>query len=126
MWLPDSPCCLAYFKFNLRSFGFCKIWIYEIFLLVKIGFNAISPLICFFSLNSSFFFSVFFFIRVHADNNTFPFDIPGYINNSDLKTIIKEQHLILKNNILGSKKVDADNYYVQAGDLRSINLKNQI
>jgi hypothetical protein len=68
-------------------------------------------------------YDFFFFIRVHADNNTFPFDIPGYINNSDLKTIIKEQHLILKNNILGSKKVDADNYYVQAGDLRSINLK---
>ena len=68
-------------------------------------------------------YDFFFFIRVHASDNTFPFDIPGYITNRDLKTIISEKQFVLKGDFLGSKRLDADNYYVQADDLRRINLK---
>ena len=49
------------------------------------------------------------------------YDIPGYITNADLKSVIKNGLLIPKGALLNSVvKMDAENYYVQAGDLRSI------
>ena len=49
------------------------------------------------------------------------YDIPGYITNADLKSVIKNGLLIPKGALLnGVVKMDAENYYVQAGDLRSI------
>ena len=49
------------------------------------------------------------------------YDIPGYITNADLKSVIKNGLLIPKGALLnGAVKMDAENFYVQAGDLRSI------
>jgi hypothetical protein len=49
------------------------------------------------------------------------YDIPGYITNADLKNVIKNDLLIPKGALLNNAvKMDAENYYVQAGDLRPI------
>ncbi len=47
------------------------------------------------------------------------YDIPGFISNEDLIQIIRQKHIIKKDFYLGKKTlIDADNYYVQSGDLR--------
>jgi len=47
------------------------------------------------------------------------YDIPGYITNADLISVIKNNLLIPKGALLNNAvKMDAENYYVQAGDLR--------
>ena len=49
------------------------------------------------------------------------FDIPGWIGINDLKSIIKSGEYLKQGQLLnGRTKMDADNYYVQAGDLRKI------
>lgn len=49
------------------------------------------------------------------------YDVPGYITRDDLKEIISEGHIIRKGAILnGRTRIDANNYYVQTGDLRKI------
>lgn len=51
------------------------------------------------------------------------FDIPGYISNKDFVYIINKEFRIPKGSLLNkSTKIDASNYYVQAGDLRNINV----
>jgi hypothetical protein len=41
----------------------------------------------------------------------------------DLCYVIKNEHIIKQGSILnGSTKIDADNYYVQTGDMRNIEL----
>lgn len=46
----------------------------------------------------------------------------GYITRDDLRYIIENQYIIPKNAMLnGRVRMDADNYYVQAGDMRDIN-----
>jgi hypothetical protein len=47
------------------------------------------------------------------------YDIPGYITNEDLKSVINNRLLIPKSALLNNAvKMDAENYYIQAGDLR--------
>ncbi len=59
-------------------------------------------------------------------------DIPGYITKSDLEeVIIKYRHIIYQNNYLNkcsdNNKMDVNNYYVLAKDLRNIStLFNQL
>lgn len=50
----------------------------------------------------------------------------GYITRDDLRYIIENEYIIPQNAMLnGRVRMDADNYYVQAGDMRDINsLKN--
>lgn len=49
------------------------------------------------------------------------YDYVGYITNSDLKQIISEKHIIPQGALLnGNKSMDAENYYVQAGDMRKL------
>ena len=49
------------------------------------------------------------------------YDMPGYITNADLKSVIENNLLIPKGALLNNVvKMDAENYYVQAGDLRPI------
>lgn len=49
------------------------------------------------------------------------YDYVGYINNGDLKQIIKGKHIIPQGALLnGSTPMDAENYYVQAGDMRKL------
>lgn len=50
------------------------------------------------------------------------YDIPGYITHEELKEVIREKQIIFKGQLLnGGTKMDADNYYVQAGDMHPIN-----
>lgn len=49
-------------------------------------------------------------------------EITGYITNEDLKYLINNNYILLKNSILNNNtKMDAENYYVQSGNLREIN-----
>ncbi|MEI6898119.1 MAG: hypothetical protein V5786_11695 [Psychromonas sp.] len=49
------------------------------------------------------------------------FDIPGYLTHKDLVEVITCQQLLPQGAILNKKtKVDADNYYIQSGDLSSL------
>ena len=56
------------------------------------------------------------------NNNDWLFNIPGYVTQEDIISIIKSNNIILKDQYLNSFKtqMDADNYYIQAGDLRNI------
>lgn len=49
------------------------------------------------------------------------YEISGYITNEDFKSIIKNEMIIRQNYYINSfkTKIDANNYYVQLGDLRS-------
>ena len=49
------------------------------------------------------------------------FDVPGWIGINDLRSIIKSGEYLEKGHMLNGRiKMDADNYYVQAGDLRNL------
>lgn len=49
------------------------------------------------------------------------YDIPGFITSEELQYIIKNKYIIPKNGLLnGNTKMDAENYYVQAGDMHSL------
>lgn len=50
------------------------------------------------------------------------YDLPGFISHSDLvEDIIPRKHILPQNSLLnGLVKMDASNYYVQVGDMRSI------
>lgn len=51
----------------------------------------------------------------------------GYITRDDLRYIIENEYIIPKNAMLnGNKRMDADNYYVQAGDMRDIRLLEEL
>jgi hypothetical protein len=61
------------------------------------------------------------------ENQNWEFDIPGYINTSDLIEIIKSKHILPQNSILNLyTKVDTDNLYCQSGDMRDINSLPQL
>lgn len=49
------------------------------------------------------------------------YDVPGYITRQDLQQIISKHLLIPRGAMLNGKtRLDAENYYIQAGDLRPI------
>lgn len=49
------------------------------------------------------------------------YDIPGYVMGDDLIRVIELNHLIPKGAVLNNAvTMDADNYYVQAGDMRKL------
>jgi len=63
------------------------------------------------------------------EKNKWQFDIPGYAINEDIIEVIKFKNIIPKGYYLNRKsdlnKMDADNYYIQSGDLRNIStIKN--
>lgn len=50
------------------------------------------------------------------------YDVVGFITKDDLCYIIKNDYILPKGSFLnGKQKMDADNYYVQSGDMRNIN-----
>lgn len=60
-------------------------------------------------------------VRDWVMGKTWYFDIPGCIDHSDLVQIISDGYVIRKDNYLNRyTRIDADNYYVQAGDLRPL------
>lgn len=51
------------------------------------------------------------------------YDIPGWISHRDLVNIINDDFIIKKDDMLnGITKMDAENYYVQSGDMKDIKL----
>lgn len=49
------------------------------------------------------------------------YDYVGYITNADLKQIINDRHIVPQEASLNGKTpMDAENYYVQAGDMRKL------
>ncbi len=56
------------------------------------------------------------------NNQDFSFDIPGVLSITTLKEIIKRKYIIKKGDKLNHTTMDADNYYIQCGDLKDINL----
>ena len=49
------------------------------------------------------------------------YDYAGYITKDDLKQIIRARYILPKGVLLnGSTRIDADNYYIQAGDMRDV------
>ncbi len=62
------------------------------------------------------------FVLLRINTRTNQYDIPGFVNRSDLLQIIEKQHIIKKGQLLNGKiPMDANNYYVQSGDMRNIN-----
>jgi hypothetical protein len=54
-------------------------------------------------------------------NQIWRFDIPGYLTHKDLVNIITDKQCLPQGAQLNNKiTMDADNYYVQSGDLRSL------
>jgi len=52
---------------------------------------------------------------------TWSYDYAGYIALDDFQCIIRENFVIQKGTLLnGATRIDADNYYVQAGDMRDV------
>lgn len=49
------------------------------------------------------------------------YDIPGWISHNDFKNIINDDYIIKQGDMLnGRTKMDAENYYVQSGDMKKI------
>ena len=62
------------------------------------------------------------FVLLRIDSVTNKYDIPGFVTRSNLLQIIQNEHIIKKGQLLNGRiSMDANNYYVQAGDMRSIN-----
>ena len=60
-------------------------------------------------------------LSTHLMSLEWEYDIPGFIKNADLANIIQLKFLIPKGALLnGAVRMDAENYYIQAGDLRPI------
>lgn len=54
-------------------------------------------------------------------SNRWEFDIPGYVTRDELIYIINNNYVIPRGSMLnGSTRMDASNYYVQSGDMHSI------
>lgn len=57
------------------------------------------------------------------NNEKWSYDIPGFITNKEfVQEVIKGQQIIPQNSLLNNKTpMDAENYYIQSGDLQDIN-----
>lgn len=55
-----------------------------------------------------------------VSNDQLKFDIPGILYRNDIKKVISSNQIIFKNDKLNSTTMDADNYYVQSGNMRPI------
>jgi hypothetical protein len=60
-------------------------------------------------------------LNLIINENNFCFDIPGFISNEELKSIINNKQILPQNALLNGKvRMDAENYYCQSGDLQNI------
>lgn len=60
-------------------------------------------------------------IRTKESNDKWEYDMPGFITHQDFKNVIKQKLILPKSSFLNGKiRMDAENYYIQAGDLRKI------
>ena len=57
----------------------------------------------------------------HIKNIKWSYDVPGYMTHKTMKWIIKNQRILPKNSLLNGKiRMDAENYYIETGDLKDI------
>lgn len=56
------------------------------------------------------------------DKTDFYYDLPGVMSKKTLEEIIRRQYIIKKGDQLNHTTMDADNYYIQSGDLNNIEL----
>lgn len=60
-------------------------------------------------------------------NQLWSYDYAGYITKADLINIIQNKHILPKGSLLSGKTLmDAENYYIQAGDLRPMESLNSL
>jgi len=60
-------------------------------------------------------------IRSIIFKEVFEYDIPGFLTNTDIQTLIQNRFIIPQNAMLNGKtRMDAENYYCQSGNLREI------
>ena len=66
-------------------------------------------------------YDFFILIRINSDNLTY--DIPGFIERKEFREIIINRQIVKKSSLLNGKMpLDAENYYIQSGDLTEIEL----
>ncbi|WP_411894099.1 hypothetical protein [Winogradskyella sp. A2] len=62
-------------------------------------------------------------LKHEIDQQDWAYDIPGCCSLKTLKHIITNDYVLLQNSMLNGKtKMDAENYYIQTGSLKSIDL----
>ncbi len=55
-------------------------------------------------------------------NETWKYDIAGFISNEQLIAVIKNKNILPQNSLLNGRiPIDAENYYMQSGDMLNIN-----
>lgn len=60
-------------------------------------------------------------IKTIIDSQSWSFDIPGWISHADFVSAIHDGLIIPQNAMLnGSVRMDAENYYIQSGDMNNI------
>ena len=60
-------------------------------------------------------------LKEFVRNINWEYDIPGFITSDELQFVINNNYIIPKNALLNGKMpMDAENYYVQAGDMHSL------
>jgi hypothetical protein len=61
-------------------------------------------------------------LQTVIESETWQYDIPGFFHHQELLSVISNRHIIPQNAMLnGTTRMDAKNYYVQAGDLHPAN-----
>ena len=54
-------------------------------------------------------------------NQKWTYDIPGFVSHKDIREVITNKHIIKQGEMLNGKtRMDAENYYIQTGDMRKI------
>ena len=67
------------------------------------------------------FFAKFARLKDILINQKWTYDIPGFVSHQDIVDIITNKHIIEQGEMLNGKtRMDAENYYIQTGDMRKI------
>ena len=89
---------------------------YDYFLLVRIKDDVKS-----FFLNENLNQQDKSMIKQKIESSNFYYDIPWYFTTVTLKYIIEKGYILTKNSLLNGKiKMDANNYYIQSGNLKDV------
>lgn len=59
---------------------------------------------------------------LNGNTSEFEYDIPGTISQKTLLHIIREKYILPKRAFLNKTRMDAENYYVQAGNMKDLDL----
>ena len=53
-------------------------------------------------------------------SHIYEFDVPGFISRDELVKVVKKGNILPKGSLLNKTKMDAENYYIQVGDMNDI------